>query len=335
MMRSATPRTGRLLGAVLSLVILAVATPGGAQQARDRVSLRLDWTLYGSHAPFFLALDRGYYAAEGLDVKISEGQGSATVMTLVAQGQDHFAFVDYGTMIKGVAQGLPVKAIFGVQRSNPMVIVSHQEAPIKTPQDLVGKIIAMAPAESTAQIFPALLAASNVEANKVSVVNPAVGAKNALFLQKRVDAMTANINVQLAQLEAQGAKLAYMRYADFGVNTLGHGMVVESGYLAKNPALTRRFIKATARGWSEALKSPEAAVDAMLKSYPHLRDQRAVFLRQFELTLPTIDTPNTKGKPLGWMAADDWKSTLEVLVKYTGFEKPLPVEQYFTNEFVQ
>ncbi len=335
MMRSAARRTGRLLGALIALGMVILAAPAGAQQAKDRVSLRLDWTLYGTHAPFFLAAERGYYGAEGLDVKISEGQGSATVMTLVAQGQDQFAFVDYGTMIKGVAQGLPVKAIFGIQRSNPMVIVSHAEAPIKTPKDLVGKIIAMAPAESTAQIFPAVLAASNVEANKVSVVNPAVGAKNALFLQKRVDAMTANINVQLAQLEAQGAKLAYMRYADFGVNTLGHGMVAQSEYLKKNPDLTRRFIKATARGWAEALKSPEAAVDAMLKSYPHLRDQKAVFLRQFELTLPTIDTPNTKGKPLGWMAAEDWKSTLDVLVKYTGFEKPLPVEQYYTNEFVQ
>jgi NitT/TauT family transport system substrate-binding protein len=333
-MRSATSRTGRIVGIAVALGVMLVSAPGSAQ-TRDRVSLRLDWTLYGTHAPFFLAAERGYYGEEGLDVKISEGQGSATVLKLIAQGQDQFAFVDYGTMIKGVAQGLPVKAVYGIQRSNPMVIVSHAEAPIRTPQDLVGKIIAMAPAESTAQIFPAILAASNVEANKVSVVNPAVGAKNALFLQKRVDAMTANINVQIAQLEAQGAKLEYMRYADFGVNTLGHGIAVESGYLAKNPAVVKRFLKATSRAWAEALKSPDAAIEAMMKSYPQLRDQKGVFLRQFELTLPTIETPNTKGKPLGWMAAEDWKSTLDILVKYTGFEKPLPVEQYYTNEFVQ
>lgn len=335
MMRNvAVSRSGRLVGVLAALGLLVLGSIAGAQQ-RDKVSLRLDWTLYGTHAPFFLAAERGYYASEGLDVKISEGQGSATVMTLLARGQDQFAFIDYGTMIKGVAQGLPVKAIYGVQRSNPMVIVSHQEGPIKTPQEMVGKILAMAPAESTAQIFPALLAANGIEANKVSIVNPAVGAKNALFLQKRVDGMTANINVQIAQLEAQGAKLVYMRYADFGVNTLGHGIAVESGYLAKNADLTRRFLKATARGWAEAMKNPEAAIEAMIKNHPQVRDQKAVFLRQFELTLPTVDTPNTRGKPLGWMATEDWRATLDIMTKYTGLEKAEAPGTYFTNEFVQ
>lgn len=333
-MRTLRLRFNRLVGVALAAAILAAGGWAGAQQARDRVSLRLDWTLYGTHAPFFLALERGYYAGEGIDVKISEGQGSATVLKLVAQGQDQFAFIDYGTMIKGVAQGLPVRAIFGIQRSNPMVIVSHADNPVRTPQDLVGRVIAMAPAESTAQIFPAVLAATGVEANKISVVNPAVGAKSALFLQRRADAMTANINVQIAQLEAQGARLVYMKYADFGVNTMGHGIVAETRFLAANGALTKRFLRATAKGWADALKEPEAAVEALIKSFPQYRDQKAVLLRQFELTLPTLETPNTKGKPLGWMSAEDWQATQEILAKYAGLEKTLPVEQYFTNEYL-
>ncbi len=333
-MRTPRLRLNRVVCAVLAAGVVAAGGWVAAQPARDRVSLRLDWTIYGTHAPFFLALERGYYAEEGIDAKIAEGQGSATVLKLVAQGQDQFAFVDYGTMIKGVAQGLPVKAIFGIQRSNPMVIISHADNPVRTPQDLVGKVIAMAPAESTAQIFPALLAATGVEAGKISVVNPAVGAKSALFLQRRADAMTANINVQVAQLEAQGARLVYMKYADFGVNTMGHGIVAENRYLAANGPLARRFLRATARGWSEALKDPEAAVEALLKSFPQYRDQKAVLLRQFELTLPTLETPATKGKPLGWMSAEDWKATQEILVKYAGLDRPLPVEQYFTNEYL-
>lgn len=312
--------------------MLAWAVSGDAQPARDKVSFRLDWTLYGTHAPFFLALERGYYAQEGLDVKISEGQGSATVLKLLAQGDDQFAFVDFGTMMKAVVQGLPVKAVWGIQRTNPMVIVSYADNPVKTPKDLVGKIIAMAPAESTAQIFPAILTATGVEGNKISVVNPAVGAKLALFLQKRVDAMTSNINVQVAQVEAQGAKIVYMKYADFGANTMGHGIVAGARTLADNPALVKRFLRATAKGWAGALKDPDAAVEAMIKSFPQVRDQKKVFLRQFELTLPTLESPATKGKPLGWMSPEDWQSTQQILVKYVGLEKQLPVERYFSNE---
>ncbi len=321
--------------AVVALVAAcALAMPAGAEQAREKLGFRLDWTIYGTHAPFFLALERGYYAEEGIDLRISEGQGSATVAKLIAQGSDPLGFVDFGTMAKGVVQGLPLKAVLGINQSSPMIIISHADNPIRTPQDLVGKVIAMAPAESTAQVFPALLAAAGIEANKISVVNPAVGAKNALFLQRRADAMPGYVNVQVAQLEAQGARLVYMRYADFGVNTLSNGIVANTQFLAGNGALVRRFLRATARGWAEAQKDPAAAVEAVLKRYSHLRDQKSVLLRQLELSFPTLQTPNTRAKPFGWMSVEDWRQTQQILLKYAGLEKEVPPETYFTNEYV-
>jgi NitT/TauT family transport system substrate-binding protein len=135
-----------------------------------------------------------------------------------------------------------------------------------------------------------------------------------------------------AQLEAQGVRIVYMKYADFGVNTMGHGIVTSNRILAENPGLVKRFLSATAKGWADALKDPEAAMDALFKSFPQLRDQRKVLLRQFELTLPTLDSPSTKGKPLGWMSPEDWQSTQEILIKYAGLEKRLPIERYFSSE---
>lgn len=333
-MRTVHTRVGWPAGVLLMLGALVLPPPVGAQPAKDKLGFRLDWTIYGTHAPFFLALERGYYAQEGIDLKISEGQGSATVVKLIAQGADPLGFVDFGTMAKGVVQGIPVKAVFGINQTSPMIIISHAENPIKTPQDLVGKVIAMAPAESTAQIFPALLAAAGIEPNKVSVVNPAVGAKNALFLQRRADAITAYVNVQVAQLEAQGARLAHFKYADFGVNTLSNGIVANAEFLAKNGPLVKRFLRATARGWAEAQKAPEAAVETIFKSFPQLREQQKVLRRQLELSFPTLETPNTKGKPLGWMSREDWQQTQQILAKYAGLGREIPAEQYFTNDYI-
>lgn len=322
-------RLGSLIAVLLGMSLLA-----GTADAQDKLSFRLDWTVFGVHAPFFLALEQGYYKQEGLDVKISEGQGSATVAKLIAQGTDPIGLVDYGVMAKGVAQGLPLKAVWGMTQNNPLIILSHADNPVKTPKDLVGKMIAFAPAESSAQLFPALLATAGVDRNQINVVNPAFAAKIALFRQKRVDAITGALNLQVAPLEAEGYKVHYFRYADYGVNNLTIGVVVNTSFLASSPDVVKRFLRATTRGWTEAQKNTEAAVEAIFRSLPQYREQKKVFVRQLELSFPDLHTPNSKGKPLGWMAKEDWERTQEILTKYMGLEKPLPVQEYYTNDFI-
>jgi NitT/TauT family transport system substrate-binding protein len=190
-----------------------------SSKAATPVSFRLDWSIYGSHAPFFLALEEKMFEKAGLDVSIGEGQGSATVAKLVGQGNDPLGFVDFTSMIRAVEQGIPLVAIQRVL-SNIMCVISNAEDPIRSPKELEGKIVAYGPAESTGQMMPALLQQSNTDANKISVLTPAFGAKNAMFLQRRVDAIPANINVQVAQLEAQRAKLFYFLFSDFGVEMM-------------------------------------------------------------------------------------------------------------------
>lgn len=93
--------------ALIQLAFAAALTIATNYQAaaQTAVQVRMDWSWNGLHAPIFLAKEKGYFAKENLDVSIVEGQGSATVMQLVAQGQDQFGLIDYSTMIYGVAGG--------------------------------------------------------------------------------------------------------------------------------------------------------------------------------------------------------------------------------------
>ena len=321
--------------AILLLVCaVALCLPANLRAANVKLSFTLDWTIYGTHAPFYLALDKGFYAEEGIDVSISEGQGSATVTQIIAGGKTPIGYIDYATMAQGIVQGVPVKAIFGVTQTSPMAIISHAENPIKTPKEMEGRVIAMAPAESTAQIFPALVAAAGVDAKKISIVNPAVGAKNALFLQKRADAITGYSQLQTIQLEDQGAKVYYFKYADFGANTLSNGIAVNNDFLSKNGDLVKRFLRATAKAWALAQKDPGGAVEAIFKSRPEFKDKKNMLVRQLELTFPLLSTSNTKGKPLGWMAKKDWEDTQEILSRYANLKKTIPAEQFFTNDYI-
>jgi NitT/TauT family transport system substrate-binding protein len=322
------------LGAVAGVVAAPLVHVRQASAQTTTINLRLDWTFYGTHAPFFLASETGLYRAEGLNVVIGEGSGSGTTARLLAQGQDQIAFLDFGTMVKGIGGGMPIKAIFGVHQRSPMIIISMADAPVRSPKELEGKVIAMAPAESTAQMFPVLLSASGADASKISVLSPAVGAKTALLLQRRADAITGVNYFQIPAMEAQGAKLFSFYYADFGVSALEGGIAANVSWLAANPDTARKFIRATQKAFDMAKANPAGAIDAAIKMRPELARNRDVAIRQLQLSIEAMSTPGTKGFPTGRMSDADWTKMVEQLVASKQIPDSIPLSRLFTNEFV-
>lgn len=306
---------------------------GSTAKAQTDISFRLDWSLYGLHAPFFLAQQKGYFEEAGLNVSIEEGSGSATVMQLLAQGGDQIALIDYSTMLYGVAEGLPIVAVARVV-SDMIGVISPADAPINSPQELVGKIVAYAPSESSGIVLTALLEMHKVDRKEVSVLNPAMGAKNALFLQGRIDAMPGNVNVQPVQLEAQGAKVHSFRFSDFGLSMMAQGLAVNEEFAKENPDAVRGFVDATIKALQDTRNDPAAAVEALIEAYPEQERHREVLLRQLEISLEGLQTANTADKPLGYMDSRDWESMQQVLVNFGGLGQATPVEELFTNEFL-
>ncbi len=321
--------------AALAALLPLAATSGAhaAVKPLTPVHFGLDWSLYGTHAAFFLGLKKGLYEKEGLDVKITEGSGSATLAQQIARGNEPFGFEDFATMIRGVQQGLPIVAVMRVL-SGAMCIISRADDPIKTPKQLEGKTMAYSPAESTAQILPALLAKNGVDASKINVIQPTATAKLALFLQGRVDAIPGNVNQQVAQVEAKGVKPYYFRYSDFGVNVLANGIVVNTQYAKEHPQVVRGFVKATREAFEMAMKNPEAAIDALISYYPQQAQNRKVLLQQWKLSVAEFETPSTQGKPFGWMSDDDWQSTQDLLLKYGGLPGAVPLNKLYTNQYL-
>jgi NitT/TauT family transport system substrate-binding protein len=298
------------------------------------ISLRLDWTFYGTHAFFYLASDAGLYRAEGLGVTIGEGSGSGNTARLLAQGQDQLAFLDFGTMVKAVGGGMPLKAIFGVHQKSPMVIISLADSPVRSPKELEGKVIAMAPAESTAQMFPVLLSTAGVDASKVSIMAPAAGAKNALLIQRRADAITGVSYFQLPTMEAQGIKTYSFSYADFGVSALEGGIAANTSWLSANPDVAKKFLRATQKAIDLTKANPISAIDAAIRMRPELARSREILLRQLQLSLETMTTLNTKGLPTGRMSEKDWTTMVDQLAASKQIPEPISVNRLFTNEFI-
>src|SRR6201992_2450715 len=184
----------RRIGMMLAAALL-VAAFGGAARAQgsgqDKLQFRLNWTLYGEHAPFFVALDKGFYKAEGLDVEILEGSGSTTVAQLVANATNPIAYVDAATMMRGIGAGMPIKAVGVTLQQSPMSFIYRADnaRPTKI-EEIKGSRIAITAGDASLAIFTAFMGKLNMQVSDVqliTVANPA--AKEQAVLGGQADSL--------------------------------------------------------------------------------------------------------------------------------------------------
>src|SRR5260221_10895714 len=131
--------------------------------AQDKVSLRLNWYLGGLHVPFYYGKDKGYYAAEGIDLTINEGRGSANTVQVVAAGSDTFGLADSSSVVLTASKGADVKSVMSLLNTTGFSVVSLAETGIKTPKDLEGKSMAVTAGDPLGQLFLALAAVNKID----------------------------------------------------------------------------------------------------------------------------------------------------------------------------
>jgi NitT/TauT family transport system substrate-binding protein len=321
---------GRRMMGLMAAAVLMVG--GGGAQAADEVSLLLNWYLGGLHTPFYLGKELGFYEDEGIELTINEGRGSGRAVQVIAAKGDTFGMSDAGSLMLGAAQGAPIKAVMSLLNTSGFGIISLAEAGIEEPKDLEGKILAVSPGDALTQLFPAVVAANDLDGDAIELVFMDPPAKPVAVMEKRTDALLGGIDDQYFLIEAQGLEPAALRFADIGVNTVGITVHTHEDVLAENPDLVKRFVAASVRSWQAALDDPEAAVDAALKVKPDLN--RESTLKQLEVDLSLLFSPNTEGKGIGFAADEDWEHTQTLLTEYRELKTDRPATSFFTNEFL-
>jgi NitT/TauT family transport system substrate-binding protein len=287
----------------------------------------------GPNAGFMVAQEKGFYAEAGLNVDIGPGKGSGSTAQLVASKAAQFGFSDGYVVGNSVSKGLSIKTVAGIYRRNPTAVTVLADSEINTPKDLEGKGIALTPGSAQSQQWPAFAKGCGLDINKVRVVNvdPA-GTPTALIIGQ-VQAIGGFAQGQVPSVEIRGnKKTRVFWYADCGVNTVSNGIVVHTDMIREDPALIGAFVAASIKGFLYARRHPDELVATVKKFSPTV--DLAITRREAELSWQIWETPNTAGKPLGWMSEQDWAQTIDVLRQYGGVTSPLAPEQLYTNDFV-
>ena len=190
-----TRNTFRLLAAIAAIAALDASARA---QTLDKFQFRLNWTLYGEHAGFFVASDKGFYKEEGLEVEILEGSGSTTVAQLVSNMTNPVAYVDAATMMRGVGAGMPIKAVGVTLQQSPMAFIYRADAPRPTKiEEIKGSRIAITAGDASLAIFTAFMGKLGMkvdDVNLITVANPQ--SKEQAVLNKQADALLVHIELQ-------------------------------------------------------------------------------------------------------------------------------------------
>jgi NitT/TauT family transport system substrate-binding protein len=313
--------------------------PTAAPVTLTKFPFRLNWTLYGEHAGFFVAFEKGFYKEEGLDVEIQEGGGSGVVAGLVANNQSPVAYIDSATMIQRVVGGMPIKAVAVMLQQSPMAFIYRADAAKPTKiSEVKGSRIAITQGDASLAIFTAFLGKEGMKLDDVQFVmtaNPQ--AKEQAVLNKQADALLGYFMDQGPRMQLQtGVKMGWTRLYDLnGTTTLSSAIVVNNEWIkdAKNQENLRKFLRATQRGWQYTSENRAEAAKIFIKYATAFTEEIARL--EIDGTMTIMQSPRTKGKALGVSDEADWKDSQDLLVNFAGMKDPKPdVKVFFTNEFL-
>lgn len=314
----------RILSAALLLTAFALSA-----QAQEKATLRLNWLIYGFHSPFYLGVERGYYKAEGIDLEIGEGKGSASAVQVIGAKGDTFGLSDGASIIAGMAKGAPIRAVMGIMNTTPFAIIVREDANVKSMKDLEGKTIAATAGEAGLTIFPALVKANKLDESKVNILRVDGATKLVAILEKRADAISGGSENQPFILEQKGLKTTVLNYADYGVNTMGLAIHVHNDTLRDKPKLVEGFIRATQKAFMEAEKDPAASIAAGIKVKSDMDKDMA--LKQLNAGLKLVRSRSAPNAPIGQMQASDWQMTLDLMKDYQELKTDMKADAFYTN----
>ncbi len=295
------------------------------------ISFQLNFTAGGYNSGFALALQRKYYEEVGLNVTIVKGQGSGTTAKLVASGQAGLAYADAVAVMQVIAKGAKIKILSTMYQSGPNAINALEESGIKSIADLKGKSLGEPVGEAGTAQLPIVLEANGMTLDDIKRVPMPGTSLVAALAEKQVDAIIGSTEGYNLVLEEQGFKVTVLPFADWGVPTVSTSIFASESFLENNGNSVRCFIQASLRGWDEAIKDPDAAIEALVTTFPY--DTRP------DLNRAQLDSAinlfcKNDAKFVGKAEPEAWVKTVEIAEKVLGLPAGIPATDYYSYDYL-
>jgi NitT/TauT family transport system substrate-binding protein len=325
------------LAAAASIAVpLAAATPAAAE---TKLKMVLNWKYQGPQGWFFLADDRGYFKAAGLDVTMDQGNGSGAPIPLVASGSYDVGFGDINALIQFAAtkpDEAPL-AVYVMYNRPPFTIAVRSDSGIKTPKDLEGKKLGGAAGDGALKLFPAFCKTAKIDCSKIEVTNMQPNLREQMLMNKQVDGVFGYVNTIRFSAKLMGVdpekQISWINYGDYGMDLYSNAIIVSKKLAKENPEAVKGLVAAINHGLEDALKDPDAAIAAVVKREPLIKP--AVERERLDATLRD-EMNHAEIAKLGLGNVDEarLKKSIAILVDANNLPRTPAVSEIYSSAFM-
>ncbi|GAA4175284.1 ABC transporter substrate-binding protein [Gryllotalpicola koreensis] len=307
-------RAGVALAAVAAAALLAGCSSSGSTPSStsgtQTINFQTSWIPLVQFGGSYVAAKEGYYAKQGVDVKILPGGPDTDGLALLESGKADIAVSNADVVAQANSQGANLVIIGAGFQKSPLAIMSLASSPIETPADMKGKKIGVPSGdESTHAAFLSVNGLTDKQVTSVPVSFDVTPTTSGQVAGQYVFATEQPISAEEA-----GFKTHSMLLADYGLNVYAQVYVVTKDYLKSHRVAVEDFMKGEIEGWQAYVKDQTEAVDLTVHDYG--KDQKLTVANQTEqakLQLPLLETDTTKAHGLFWMSDADIAANLKTI----------------------
>ncbi len=309
------------------------------KKEKQKIRVQLPFLKQSLDAPLIWAIEKGYFAEEGLDVSYERGFGNADTISKLGTGKYDIAFSDlYNAMeFNDKNPNDKILAVAFYQNKAPFSIITLKDKGINTPADLVGKKLGAPAGDGPRKLFPLFAKEVKISPDSVTWDTMEPKLRETFLLQGKVDAVSGFFTSVIPSLIKGGKTMDDLQiffYSDFGLDFYGNGILVKQDFMTKNPEAIKSFLKAYFRGMQEVVKDPSAALDLVISTdQSKLMDRDAEKLR-LKLALERMYvTPELEAAGFGGVDMKRLEKSITQTVE--GFNlKPVTSADVFTDKFL-
>ena len=316
----------------LSLALVALLASAGGAAAQEKFTFALNWFAVGDHAAYWVALDKGYYKAKGLDVTLENSKGSGDSIAKVDTGRADAGLADAAVVIASNARGTTVKTVGMVFDKTPLNIFSLKSKPLTKPKDLEGVTLGAPPGDAQRQMFPAFAKLTGIDASKVTWVNIEPAAKIAAVAEKRMDGVgDYNTGLPLYEKAAGKGNVVMLQWADFGFDLYSMSIMSSAKTMKERPEVLKAFLEASYMGWRDVMADPKAAMVIFKKRVPEIDVD--VLTENMMIGLGLMKTEQYAKSGIG--SIDDKKmcASVDLVNTYMGLPKKVDCKDVYSKDF--
>jgi len=303
-------------GAAASLTVALGRRASGA--TTQPIEMQLGWIGGGNQLGEAVAQQLGYFADEGLDLRIQPGGPNNDGVAVVAAGRSTVGQVSSSpSLMLAASQDLPVRCFAVSAQKHPYAFFSLAKNPVRVPADLRGKKVGIQ--ATGAILLRAVLLKNGIDPKDVQVVT--IGSDMMPIMTGQVDVVTGWLTNTTA-LKVLGPDQVQMRLWDAGVRLYANPYYATPETIGGHPEMLQRFLRAAGRGWGYAHANRDKAVDLLMKQFPNLTavDERAAA----DVMLDYAFDARTAAGGWGTMDPAVWQEQIDLYASLGQFSKRTP-----------